>query len=559
MADLLTIVTDRVRISWTGPSVPATAPGHEVRVRTFRSPAEVASETERQVADPEVRLPLALPEEATLSLLVQGRTDETVEVFHRDLSQTNGLVLTEGGRVMHGRIRVRDEAGRSTFVVRVDERPEIEVSWRVLPVKLNVAQVATMREEIEAVWTGAARRAWGAATEESAPGGERSSPAWVAVLREVVRRLEPAILALSRNPETVLLREARVRPASRLRGDAASVAAIRKGKGRGAWLDVSEIPVREHMPVSVLRSSGHAAVHRWIRARLDRAIRRLAALRREEGAHPHAEHGRRLLLREDLARIDDALHRIVRIEPLAGVSGARAPKRAPLVLRRRPSYRQAFESLQLLDAGLAVAEGEIETAWMGTARLFETWAALAVVQEAASVIGAKVPMAPFGVIARGARVRVRRGREASVRLVGSRGELEVAYEPRFGGSPALLTQRPDLFLTFHPPGQPARRAVLDAKYRRDDSVGYLRRHGAPSPPEDALGDLHRYRDAIVDTGGQPLLERAAALYPHEAADTFASSRLWCSHEAVGIGAVPLVPGDRAWLRAWLDAWISGPA
>lgn len=225
------------------------------------------------------------------------------------------------------------------------------------------------------------------------------------------------------------------------------------------------------------------------------------------------------------------------------------------MLRRRAEYRLVFDALRLLDAGLGVAEGEVETAWLGTARLFETWAALTVVHEAARVLGAEAPPSPFGIEEAGARVRVRRGREATVRLAGPRGSLTVTYEPRFGGPPALLAQRPDLLLELERLGDPTRRAVLDAKYRRDETARYVRRHGASGPPEDALGDLHRYRDAIVDARSRPLVERAAALFPASFSPAFRESRLWRSHEEVGVGAVPLAPDSRDGLRAWLEDWV----
>lgn len=553
VTELLSIETARVRLSWGGPAWP-----HEggVHVRSLRGPALVATASGTRTAAPEASAPLAVPEEATLTLWAQSRTGEPVTVHHRDPSQIAGLVQADAGRVLHGSIRVRDRAGRSTFVVRVGGRPEVEVSWCVLPTKLSVHEVAQMRAEVEAAWAGGARAAWGSALEPSAPGGPDSAPAWLALLRDSVSRLDLAMTAIRRQPDVDLVRQPEEQRAAHLRGDAASIAAIRKGRGRGAWGTVAGVPVRETVRVGVLRQTEDTAAHRWMRNRLDRALARLAAIRREERGHPYAEHASRRTLGEDLARLDEHLRRLVTTGPLQEVSGARVPRRAPLVLRRRPAYRQAFEALRSLDRGLGVAEGEVEAAWMGTARVFEAWAALAVVQEAAALLGVEAPAEPFGTLRMGASVRVRRGRAASVRLAGDGGALIIAYEPRFGGPPALLAQRPDLLLTLARPDGPTRRAVLDAKYRRDESPAYERRHGAAGPPEDALGDLHRYRDAIVGREGEPLIERAAALFPSAPDETFRDSPLWRSHGTVGIGAVPLAPGAREWLRQWLADWMS---
>ncbi|MEM6326390.1 MAG: DUF2357 domain-containing protein [Bacteroidota bacterium] len=554
MADLLTIETPRVRVSWAGPGLRVEAGG---RVRTFRGAARVQTAAGDTTADPDVTLGLAIPEEATLTLLVQSRDGDPVSVIHRDPSQMAGLVQADGGRVMHGRILVRDAAGWSRFTVQVGGRPEVEVVWPIRPTKLSPDAVAAMRAEVEDAWAGVALAAWGAATEAVVPAIQPSRPAWVALLREALARLEPALEAIARRPEVSLGRTLEMRPASRLRGDASSLATIRRGRGRGEWRGIAGARVREHVPIHVLRLGVEVEAHRWIFQRIERANRRLGTMVKEEREHAHAQRPRRRALHADLLSMSKRLEHAMRAEWLAGSAEARLVHRAPLVLRRRPAYRNAFDALRLLDAGLGVAEGEIEAAWLGAARLYETWVALAVAQEAARAVGAERPASVFGADTLGARVRVRRGRASVVRVSGPRGEIKVAYEPRFGRAPALLAQRPDLFLTLKRPGAAPRRAVLDAKYRRDESPGYLRRHGAAGPPEDALGDLHRYRDAIVDASGQRLVERAAALFPDAFALAFRESRLWTSHEAVGVGAIPLVPGDRDGLREWLENWVGG--
>lgn len=145
---------------------------------------------------------------------------------------------------------------------------------------------------------------------------------------------------------------------------------------------------------------------------------------------------------------------------------------------------------------------------------------------------------------------IRRGREHAVSFdLGAR-RVTVAYNTRFAARPGLLAQRPDILVTVE--GSTTRHFVLDAKYRRDDTAGYVRRFGAPGPPEDALGDLHRYRDAIRNRrSGERIVEQAVALFPYRAGEAFAGSRLWTAIEHVGVGAIPLVPGVTDYLMRWL--------
>ena len=95
--------------------------------------------------------------------------------------------------------------------------------------------------------------------------------------------------------------------------------------------------------------------------------------------------------------------------------------------------------------------------------------------------------------------------------------------------------------------------VLDAKYRLDTSPGYVRRYGIPGPPPSVYNDLHRYRDAIVDSLGRKRVVQALALYPYHPteAQPYAGSRLADLVDRVGVGALPLLPGETASLRAWL--------
>lgn len=554
MTDLITLETPGLRAVWSGRTVDGG--GACTHVRAFRGSAGVDAQGARGIADPRWSGPLAVPEEAQLSLLVQSRTGGPVEVLHRDPAQVAGLVRADGGRVVHGTVRVRDEVGLSAFTFCAGGAPEAEVVLAVVPTKVSPADLDAMRADVSAAWAGAARVAWGAAASGAEWGDDRSRPAWLALLRTAVDALDGPLASISRRPESALVEREHEMPASRLRGDGRGLRAIRRGRGSGLWRRVGSTAIREKVVASVLDDTHDVSAHRWLRATLDRARRDLAQIRREEAEHARAEHARSEALLSDLDLLSGRLRRLSRQRPLADADASRAPALAPLVLRRRPAYRQAFDALRLLDRGLWVASGEIETAWLGTARLYETWAALRVVQGLAEVLEAEAPEAPFGSDAVGAQTRVGRGQRRAITVEGRGVSVEVAYEPRFASGPGLLAQRPDLVLTLRRPGQAPRRAVLDAKYRRDDTPGYGRRHGAPGPPEDALGDLHRYRDAIVDARGSRLIERVAALYPHRATRGFEASRLWRAHAEVGVGAIPLVPGQGEWLTTWLEAWIA---
>ena len=122
------------------------------------------------------------------------------------------------------------------------------------------------------------------------------------------------------------------------------------------------------------------------------------------------------------------------------------------------------------------------------------------------------------------------------------------------GTDSLTTiQRPDIVLRLSKEGDDIKYTYLfDAKYRIDDSrIGDM-----DVPPEDAIDQLHRYRDAIYFTGEEILKKEIVAgyiLFPgkvsKEALDPNVSEDkkyyYQKSNEKIGIGAFPLRPTQKS--------------
>jgi len=155
----------------------------------------------------------------------------------------------------------------------------------------------------------------------------------------------------------------------------------------------------------------------------------------------------------------------------------------------------------------------------------------------------------------GLSVRLRRGRRLrmDIRRAG-RIVCTIEYNPQI--SSATGEQRPDILLSFHPQGwQTPVEVVLDAKYRVVGNQEYLAKYGTPGPPEDAVNQLYRYRDAIVDKATPPRrrIVEAVALFPFRDEEDcrFADNTLYRSLEMVGIGALPFLPAETRYVHEWL--------
>ena len=537
MPVLFTLTTGRVRLIWTGPAS-AVRDARET-VRAVAAPGATAVlDVGGQLGDAAA---LRLDEETTYGVWLESLGGQPVDLLHADPVLTAALAVARGGTIVHGPVRFGAQAGRSRFTVAAGGVPEASVELTVAPTKATWAEVEAMRVRVEGAAAGvplAALRPAVLGLERTS--GPASAPAWLALLRDATPHLVRTLAAVARDPETVLSRpRVAVRPSALRRASGETLRALR---GAAVW--------PERVPGRPAHPSLDTPAHRWLAAGLDAALARARALRDAEAARP--ETPRRAAILSELDRLRAALARSARLGPLAA-AGRPAPPVPPRAVLVRPPYRAAAEVLAALRSALRLAAGPVAVPAQDLSALYEAWAALETVDALARALGATPPARPFGARTVGADVRLGQGAAHAVRIAGERGEAEIVRTPRFGGPPALLVQIPDLLVTLRLPGRPARRVVLDAKYRVDAGRAGA---GGAAPPGDALGALHRYRDAIVDADGRALVRTAAVLFPAHVAAGFEASRLWTSLGTLGVGAVPLLPGATVWLDRLAERLVS---
>ncbi len=550
---LFSITTERLRLTWTGPAAPAdvTAPPGCLSVEPLRATSEPQIEVWGEPAASGV--PMRLAEQTAYRLFVTSRDGAAVEVRHRDPVVTGGLASGDGGRVVAGVLDFAGQVGRSAFVVAVGGVEEVGFEVDVFPTKVTFAEAETMRAEVDEALAGLAfdyLRATHSPSAEAFAPPRRAT--WLTLVRRSLPALEAALDRVAAHPHRDLLREPVLVRAERVqRPDASLRQAVRQGSGAGPMQVLrSGVPVHARLSERRAHVTLDTAEHRWLRARLDAARRTLADLHASEAHRPRSARRRSLLA--DLADVESRLARLLRLAPLAAASPGPPPAPTPRLLAAS-GYAEAHAACQSLALGLRIAGGPVPHATKDLWVLYEMWAYLTLVCTVSRVLDRSVPAhAFFRAEHRGVRFLLRRGRRHGVAFERDGLRVTVVYNPRFSARTGLLAQRPDLLLTVRR-GRTVRRFILDAKYRRDDSAGYLRRYGAPGPPEAALGDLHRYRDAIVGKAGERSVEQALALFPYREPEpgAFAASKLWTAVASIGVGAIPLLPGETDYLEHWL--------
>ncbi len=310
------------------------------------------------------------------------------------------------------------------------------------------------------------------------------------------------------------------------------------------------LPAR--LPAHALDAALEGPEHRLLAATL-RA--RAAEARGLAAALPATMRGR--AGRARMQRLAARLDALLALPALAAVPRtAQPPAALPLRGTLAPGYREAFALLERVRQRLTVAPGRLPAPLRSLHLLYETWAFLAIAEACAAATGARLdPRRLMRGTGAGARLRL-----GPLQLVfraagGVRLVLERAPQVHAPLMPHAL--RPDVRLVRTVGEGPPSWTILDAKYRLDRTPGYVARVGVPGPPLAALGALHRYRDALVDAHGARRTTLAAALYPWHDDGGWADSLLAHSLDALGVGAVPALPGHTASLEALIEAVVAG--
>jgi hypothetical protein len=245
-------------------------------------------------------------------------------------------------------------------------------------------------------------------------------------------------------------------------------------------------------------------------------------------------------------------------------------ERESLVLHQRAGYAGVYRVWQQLKQYLDVFGRHAAISVKSVAELYEVWCLLEI-RSMLVELGFKENVSTIAKLQlRGLEKELEDGIGASFRFVRDDNlKVRLAHEPVFGEPQSAINriyswtavQKPDIVLEVTFPNGELIRWIFDAKYRVDTG---LQENASDLVPEDALNQMHRYRDALIHLGekedGQPRKTRpfigAYVLYPGwfpgDQQDDPDSNPYAKAIDAVGIGAFPALPGqENGWLAAFL--------
>jgi len=244
--------------------------------------------------------------------------------------------------------------------------------------------------------------------------------------------------------------------------------------------------------------------------------------------------------------------------------------RESLVLHQRAGYSGVYRVWQQLKQYLDVFGRHASISVKSVAELYEVWCLLEIRRMLEELGFEEKESSSAKMRFSGLEKELEDGIGASFRFTRDDGlQVRLAHEPVFGKPQSdlnriyswIAVQRPDIVLEVTFPNGERIHWIFDAKYRIDTG---LQENAKDLVPDDAINQMHRYRDALIHLGrveeGMPRKTRpfigAYVMYPGWFPNDQQSNPDMNPYaeaiDAVGIGAFPALPGHKnEWLAAFL--------
>ncbi|WP_311948340.1 DUF2357 domain-containing protein [Halomonas piscis] len=454
-------------------------------------------------------------------------------------------------------------------------------SFEVLPTKMDLhSDLAVMYSAIDATFP-----LWRFSLVEKTQQGAVQSRQnvnfpllWLANFAQLREQFEQGLKVIARAPHRRLQSYSTWQRADRIKGRLPQKLAER------AREDLASGRIDKRYRVERRRLSVNTPENRFIRSIVLLSQQRLYDFERRLKKHNNAPDNQRISASflDELHQWQQPLHKMLRQSFLKEVEAARLPENASLVLQQKPGYSTVYRIWQQLKRYLDVFDGMTGVSMKSIAEIYEIWCFLTLRQILADELGF-----------------IERHRSSARLFTSSTHEYQfkdgfagafifdredgaiarLAHEPLFqqeGTNPRtyLIAQKPDIVLeiTFPEPAKPRFLWVFDAKYRIKNEKSTFETADVDATdyvPDDAINQMHRYRDALISFSCQnnayaqsksrPVCG-AFALYPGNF-DQYSEQNPYADAlSEVGIGAFALLPSLNSrkgclWLTQFLRQQI----
>ena len=265
--------------------------------------------------------------------------------------------------------------------------------------------------------------------------------------------------------------------------------------------------------------------------------------------------------KKELAEIQVTLKHLQRNPFFRTVGRFKGLNQESLVLQRATSYSQIYRTWNLLRKAYSLNDGIYRLQSKDIATLYEIWCFIEVSHIVKELLGVDVDVDHRNRMEMNGIFTWELGKGEHSRILFKKDDVELAeliYNPKHTDKEndsismenlivPTVAQKPDIVLQLTKRDQQKNikmTYLFDAKYRIEGKV-----NGVDTPPEDAINQMHRYRDAIYykEHSSKELKKEVIGgyiLFPGDGQKADVEvSKFYKTIEEVNIGAFPLRPKD----------------
>ncbi len=447
------------------------------------------------------------------------------------------------------------------------------ISLEVLPTKMDMdTDLRAIHGVIDAaypLWRFSFAQRTELELQRSNQAGERFALLWLAHFKQLRDKLESGVQQVLRAPHTRLLSDQRM---------------LRLDKLRGRLTPRLEQHVQAHMSAGELhhryrvdsrRLSVDTPENRFVKMVLKQcsyALVQIIKLATQYQKSPENSGRLSNSFFDALTSWKTPLDQLANHPVLREVGAFAGQEGESLVLHQRAGYANVYRIWQALKQYLGIFGDQASVSMKSVAQLYEVWCFLEIKSMLEELGFEEQSSIKAGLNDLGFEKLMVNGTSSAFNLFrGTDGlRIRLSHEPSFNanGKPEIgkirswtTAQRPDIFLEATFSNGETLRWIFDAKYRVVDA------DGVDAAPDDAINQMHRYRDALIqiDKAGEGWRDKsrpvlgAFVLYPGWFDEAKVINPYDEAIRDVGIGAFPMLPErPNTWLREFLRAQFKPP-
>lgn len=549
---------------------------------TVSLPGKISPENAVKTGD---FIPLASPlcyenrdYEFEFTFLNEFMPDADQPIFHRLREVTESFRLV-GKSGLRGRLNFGNQVGGFRLGIQYLDKSGTRhhdfISFQVWPTKMDMAEdLEQMLTKIDAeypLWRFALAQKTDSELARSRKPHERFELLWLAQFESMAQELSEAVKIVSRAPHSRLLSDVKLLKADRISGRISGKMEERIKEN----LIAGNFDKRYRIEKKKL--SFDTPENRFVKMVLTHSVQKIGLFsdRVRKWDEPKFKQKERLSnsFYGGLKELTQPFEQVLREPLFKEIGDFGGQMRESLVLHQRAGYAKVYRIWQELKLYLDFFGSDAKISQRSVEQLYEIWCLLEI-KHLLEELGFRERTSSKS---RLTKEGLERGLndEAVFELERGKVKIKLAHEPIYSNkeNPDLhhiyswtTTQKPDIYLEVTFPDKMKHRWVFDAKYRIDtDGKDKWPKNANDRVPDDAINQMHRYRDALIhiheakedqsQEKTRPVIG-AFALYPGWFEQENGVNPYNLAIEEVGIGAFPLLPSgkdrsDNVWLKEFL--------